>query len=160
MKTHFFLLFAFFSFCFSALIAQPEAIRELSASLPDHPDKSEFRFSGSWLKSLVDDNDKDSRRFRSIHIMSLPMDLSGISVTDMSRQLTAENFEILTSFRSGKDSGQIMLRETPEGITDLVLLFSDEDDDLTTISVAGLFTMEDLENIDLDVSGWEHVKGR
>lgn len=158
MKTS--ILFTFFLFLAASLLAQSQAVTQLAGLYPDDEIRSELTLSGSWLKMLTSGNDdaKESNGYlKKVHFLSVPRP-SGLSMRQFSNKIEREGYELLTSFRSNQDQGYILIKETRAGITDLVATFTGEEDKLVTISVSGLFTLDDLDNLDVDIDGWGNVK--
>lgn len=158
MKT---IITSFLLFFAIGLSAQPSAIRALAAQAPDGDESSEFTMSGSWLRSLTqgehEDGSKKDGFLESLHFLNTPS-VSGITPKTLSRQLEAEGYELLTSFRSNGDEGFILIKENARAITDLVAVFQGEKEKITTITVGGEFQWEDLNDMDIDVDGWDRVK--
>lgn len=158
MKTP--LLFTFFLFLLGSLFAQSKAVTQLASLYPDDEVRSELTLSGTWLKMLTSSNDeaKQSNGYLTkVHFLSVPRP-EGMSPRQFSGKIEREGFELLTSFRSNQDQGYILIKETSKGITDLVATFAGEENKLVTISVSGLFTFDDLDNLDVDIDGWGNVK--
>ena len=153
MKTAFvIILFAFFNF----LTAQPDAIQRL---VDEFNSEAEIELKGNFLNSLFKPKESNGsdRHLSSLHVYTTPADQQ-LSITGISTELENEGFEILTSFRKGKEGGNILIRETPRGITDIVLLVKGEEGKLTSISVGGLFSLDDLKDVNIDVDGWQHFR--
>ncbi|MEM9834860.1 MAG: DUF4252 domain-containing protein [Bacteroidota bacterium] len=158
MKTSFFALL--FCLC-SSLYAQPAAIQALAKQYPDDEVRNELTLSGSWLKMLTSNDDaadEDKGYLNVLHFLSVPMD--GRNTQRFSQQLEREGYELLTSFRSNGDQGYLLIKEARNRVTDLVAIFNGEQEKLTTISVSGDFSLDDLNDVDIDVDGWDHVKKR
>jgi len=153
MKTAFvFILAAFFNF----LVAQPDAIQRLTNEFNS---EAEIELKGSFLNNLFNGKDAkhSERHLSSLHVYTTPAS-PRLSIATVSADLKQEGFELLTSFRNGKEGGNILIRETPRGITDIVLLVTGDEGKMTSISVAGLFSLDDLEQVDINVDGWNHFR--
>lgn len=157
MKT--FILFTILLLLTGGLFAQSNAVTQLASLYPSDEVRSELTISGSWLKILTSgDEDKASKGYlKKVHFLSVPRP-GGMSTRQFSDNIQREGYELLTSFRSNQSQGYLMIKESKAGITDLIATFAGEDDKLVVITVSGLFNLDDLDNVDLDIDGWGNVK--
>ena len=157
MKTS--ILFTLILLFTGSLFAQPVTVNQLASLYPDDEIRSELTLSGSWLKMLTsgDENKESQGHLNKIHFLSVPHP-DGMSMRQFSNKIEREGYELLTSFRSNQSQGYILIKENNKGITDLVATFAGEENKLVTISVSGLFTLDDLDNLDVDIDGWGNVK--
>lgn len=157
MKTLIFSLFCLLTI--SALSAQSQTIHNLAAATSDMEDQTSLNLSGSWLQSLTksDDGNFDTR-LESLQILNLPTN-AGVSFPALSEDLYNEGFELLTEMRSGGSRTEILIKENAQGITDLVLI-AKGDDNFTAISLSGLIVLDELDDMNIDVDGWDNFNGR
>jgi len=79
-------------------------------------------------------------------------------LTQLMKSVKNEKFEDLINIRDGQSSVQILVRDSKKGITDLLLVVQDqEEDDFVLLSIQGLFKYEDLKDLDIDFNGKEHL---
>ncbi|NNE29236.1 MAG: DUF4252 domain-containing protein, partial [Saprospiraceae bacterium] len=71
--------------------------------------------------------------------------------------LVREGFETLTEIRSDGDLIKFLIREKKGNITDLVAIINGDDGSMV-IALEGSFRMEDLDNLDLDIEGFDKIK--
>ena len=108
-------------------------------------------------KFVDDDGARDVVRHLSrVRVMTVPAAtrIPGEAIRELREGVKSESFEDFFMAREGSDRIEVLIRESGEGITDLLLLLQDrEEDQLTLVSVEGLFRFKDLENLTLDFEG-------
>lgn len=144
------------------LPAQAQTIRQLALLTEGEEERNEFTIRGSWLQSSSSQDEAtatSSRKsfLRQLHFLNVPI-TEAVSPQKIYRQLAREGFELLSSFRSNGHQGYILIKENPKGITELVALLSGEENSLSSISLSGLFSLDDLDSFNITVDGWEEVK--
>lgn len=157
MRNNFLFLFLLL---IGSLWAQPQAIRQLALLTEGEAERNEFTIGGSWLQSSSSQSEAaaSSKSFlRQLHFLKVPMAAS-VSPQKIYRQLEREGFDLLTSFRSNGHQGYILTKENTKGITDFVALFQEEENSLSSISLSGLFSLDDLDSFHIEVDGWDEVK--
>jgi|APTNR8051073442_1049403.scaffolds.fasta_scaffold03878_5 hypothetical protein len=77
-------------------------------------------------------------------------------VLGLRQSLRAKSFEDLLFVRDGLDKIDIMIRETPEAITDVVLLIQ-EPEGFTLLSLEGWLRYDDLRRLNIDVDGMAYL---
>ncbi len=112
-------------------------------------------------RSFMDDETSDLlKKFSKVQLLVIedakivnPSDL-----TSLMKSVKKEKFEDLINVRDGLSRVQILVRDSKKGITDLLLVVQDqEDDDFVLLSIQGLFKYEDLKELDIDFNGKEHL---
>ena len=157
MKTLFFPLFCLLSL--ATLSAQSQAISNLAAATNGIEDRTSLNLSGSWLESLTSSDEGDFvTHLESLQILSLP-ESADVSFRELSEDLYNEGFELITETRNGGNRTEILIKENAQGITDLVLITKD-DEDFTAISLSGLIVIDELDNMNIDVDGWDNFQRR
>ncbi len=146
----------------SSLFAQPKAILDLAALPFEEVARDEFSLGGAWLQSLFTSTDNDSKgdaqkgHIRKLYFLRLPG--TAASPLRLSAQLEKEGYEMLTSFRSSKEQVYFLAKENNAGITDLVAFLYGEADSLITIYLSGLFRLEQLADLNVDLTGWPAIQ--
>lgn len=82
--------------------------------------------------------------------------VSASEVLGLQQSLRAKDFEDLMYIRDGQDHIDILIRETPKAITDVVLLIR-EPESFTLISLEGWLRYEDLRDLNINIDGMAHL---
>lgn len=112
-------------------------------------------------RSFMDDETSNIlKKFSKVQLLVID-DSKIVNPSDLTHLLKSvkkEQFEDLINIRDGLSSVQILVRDSKKGITDLLLVVQDqEEDDFVLLSIQGLFKYEDLKDLDIDFNGKEHL---
>ncbi len=122
---------------------------------------------GFIIKAIgIFSGDKDAREvtrhlshLRVLTIEGGPRLLSP-EISSLTEELRRDKFEDFIEFREGKEGGRILIRENKRGITDLVLLLNGDENEFILVSLEGLFSFKDLQELDIDFNGKDYLSGK
>jgi hypothetical protein len=157
------LLFLFLSTCLigTSASAQSKTINSFIKKQGRLAESEHLDIGGFVLKvaaklSKDEEVGEVARHLSRLRVMTVPeaSRIPAAALTDLRQGVKSERFEDFFYAREGSDRIEVLLREGEEGITDLLLLLQDkEEDSLTLVSVEGLFRFKDLENLSLEFEG-------
>ena len=124
-------------------------------------DSEHLNIGGFVLKiaaKFVDDDDASRivRHLSRLRVMTVPgaSRISAEAIRDLKQGVRSESFEDFFMAREGGQRIEVLVRDTEEGITDLLMLIQESDEDkLTLVSVEGLFRFSDLKDLSLEFEG-------
>ncbi|MGB3548979.1 MAG: DUF4252 domain-containing protein [Saprospiraceae bacterium] len=126
-----------------------------------------LNLGGFIIKAIgVFSGDADAREVtrRLSHLRVLTIDngprLLSPEITGLTEELRRDKFEDFIEFREGKEGGRILIRENKRGITDLVLLLNGDENEFILVSLEGLFSFKDLQELDIDFNGKDYLSGK
>lgn len=164
MKTTAFVL-ALFVAATTSLTAQADPIRAFVNKYKELEEAENINLGGFVLTlaaGFTDDEEAAQLLKKVSHLRILTIDQADlVSPTDLlglRQSLQAKDFEDLMYIRDGLDHIDILVRETPKAITDVVLLIR-EPESFTLISLEGWLRYEDLRELNIDINGMSHLSG-
>jgi hypothetical protein len=107
---------------------------------------------------FVDDDDASQivRHLSRLRVMTVPeaSRISAKAIQTLKQGVRSESFEDFFMAREGGQRIEVLVRDTEDGITDLLLLIQERDEDkFTLVSVEGLFRFSDLKDLSLEFEG-------
>lgn len=147
-----------------ASFAQSKAIEDFYNHFRGQEDISQVELQGGILNlvaKFTDESDADELIRKVTRLRVLNMDEGNlVSKSDLSRLVKAvkqDHFEDLMQIRDEGDDIQILIREQKGAVTDiLVLIYGD--DNFTMLSLEGKMRFKDIQNLDLEFEGGEHLE--
>ena len=142
--------------------AQSRTLDTYFDAFPDSDDILKVELSGFFLNLTAKTDNGDSYRSKGIKSLRLvgtdkfnpiPKGVKNRLIPGLQR----EGFETLSEIRSDGDQIKFLIRESKGYITDLVAIIRGEDGSMV-IALEGSFRMEDLDNLDLDIEGFDKIK--
>jgi len=146
------------------LNAQNQIIQSFFDAVPESEDIFRFEFSGSILKLALGDEDEGEKnllqKIKAIRLMGADQtsDLPNVALGRLTKGLRSSSFEPLAEFRDGGSKVQFMIRENDQYISDFIARIQDGDGGFFLISIEGEFSYDDIQGLDLDIDGMDHLK--
>lgn len=149
----------------SASFAQPKAIKSFYDKYKNLDGVEDVKVQG-WLLKLAAgfaDEDPEAKRLlkKITNLRILTMDqgnlVSSQEYNQLVKNIKQEAFEDLFMVKEDGKNIQFMIREKGETITDLLLLIRG-DDEFVLLSLEGLLKFSDLNDLNIEVNGSEHLK--
>ena len=144
--------------------AQTPSVEQFFEKYNDYEDSFEISLQGWMLKgaSLFADDDVSKDLMRKISkLRVLIMDEGSlVSKQDIGRLLKnvrGQQFEDLMEIRDDGNKINFLIRENNNQITNVLMLLKG-DDDFILISLEGLLKFEDLNRLEINVTGGDHFK--
>ncbi|HMQ49937.1 MAG TPA: DUF4252 domain-containing protein [Saprospiraceae bacterium] len=146
------------------VFAQSESILQFYDKYKQQENVTNVKMQGWVLKlaSNFSDDEEGKKLLEKItQLRVLVMEEGNLVSPDEYKSLVKkvgkDKFELLMNLREGKEVIDIFIREDAESITDVLLLVSG-DDQFVLLSLEGKFQLSDLNDLDFDVEGAEHLK--
>ncbi len=144
-------------------MAQSPAVENFYNEYRHAPNVIDLNFHGEIIKFAFQGEDKSTgdliERISQLRIMIME-DKNIVKKGDyreLVSNLKDDRFEELMTFREGGSDIEILLREKGAIITDVILLLNG-DDEFIMLSLEGLFRFEDLNDLNLNIEGSEHLQ--
>lgn len=135
-------------------------IDRLFDAVQETEDVFKFELSGFFLNLAKDNEDgKKKNGIKAIRVLGADHAdlLPGSALSQLQKGLRANSFETLSEIRSGGDRVQIMMKENKNVISEFVALIKG-DDGVLVISIEGAFNLDDIEQLDIDIDGFDTLK--
>lgn len=161
MKSIFVLFFtAMLTFC----QAQNESIERFYSKYTKLENVTEINISGNLLNLVATYSDENSEgkvleKISKLRILAID-DQHIVETSDKKAMLSGlrkNHFEELMQIRDGKSRIDFMIREKGNKITNILMLVDDEDS-FFLLSLEGNITWKDIEKLNIDIDGAEHLK--
>ncbi len=146
------------------LNAQNQIIQSFFDAVPESEDIFRLEISGSILKFALGDEAEGERKLvnkiKAIRLMGADQstDLPSYALGKLTKGLRSSTFEPLAEFRDGGDKVEFMIRENGKYISDFVARIQDGDGGFFFFSIEGNFSYDDIQGLDLDIDGMDHLK--
>lgn len=158
------LLFLLAVLCLSATsFAQSKSIENFYQQYKNSSEVNQFNLSGGLLKMMVSGEDKEDGNLleRVTNLRLMIMDDGSLVKRNDYRQLLKnlkkEKFEELMQIKDQGSSVDFFFREDGDMVTDVIISVHDEGG-FILLSLEGLFKFSDLNDLNIDMQGAEHLK--
>ncbi len=162
MKNILSFLFLFFSI---SLFAQNQVIQDFYDKYNDLENVNEVKLQG-WLLELAAeyaDKTEEEKMLKKISFLRVMIMSEGnlVQPAELKRfikDIQQEDFAELIQIRDGAAVVNVFIREEGKDITDVLAVINDQEDGFILLSLEGHIQFSDLNNLNINVSGMDHLK--
>jgi len=146
------------------LNAQNKIVQSFFDNVPESEEIFRLEISGTILKLALGDEDEGEKnlfqKIKAIRLMGADQssDVPHLALGKLTRDLKSSTFEPLAEFRDGGDKVEFMIRENDKYISDFIAKIQDNEGGFFFISIEGNFSYDDIQGLDLDIDGLDHLK--
>jgi len=148
-----------------SLFAQNQVVQDFYDKYNDLENVNEVKLQGWLLEMAAEYSDKNEEAkmlekisFLRVMIMSEGNLVQTSELEKFIKDIEKEDFAELMQIRDGGALVNIFIREEGSEITDVLALINDEEDAFILLSLEGRIQFEDLNNLNINVSGMDHLK--
>lgn len=128
-----------------------------------HNEAEHFKIGGLLLDLAVGFTDDDEakgilKKLKRIRLLTIENDnpVSKEDYKQLIRHMDAEKYAPLIKVKNGNENVNIYVQEKHDFISEIIVLIN-SDDDFLLLQLDGKFKFEDLNDLDLDIKGGEHL---
>ena len=155
-------LFLFFSI---SLFAQNQVVQDFYDKYNELENVDEVKLQGWLLKLAAEyaDETEEEKMLEKISFIRVMIMSEGnlVKPKDLKafiKDIQKENFSELMQIRDGGALVNVFIREEGKEITDVLALINDKEDAFILLSLEGRIQFSDLNNLNINVSGMDHLK--
>ena len=146
------------------LMGQSKVVQNFYNKYKNYEDTEEIELKGWVLKlaaKFTDEENGEHLLSRITRLRTLTMQngslVSGSEYQRLVKAVHKDRFEDLMNFKDADDNIQIMIRESGETITDVLVLISGSEN-FTLLSLEGRLKFSDINDLHIDLDGAEHFE--
>ena len=149
------------------VFAQNQIISDFYDQYTEQEEVTDVKLQG-WLLRLAtnDESEAESEEvevlkgisFLRVLVMSEGNLVKPHELKKFVKDLQKAEFAELMKIRDGSGSIDIFIREEGENVTDLTAIINDADDGFILLSLEGRIPFSELNNLNIEVEGMEHLK--
>ena len=147
-----------------AIFAQNQSIAKFYAKYKDYKNVTNINLEGWGLKLATNfSKDKDTkeglRQVTKLNVMIMENGniVARTDVKQLLKNVRQDKFEELMSFREGKSTISILIKEKKEAITNLLVVVNGEKD-FILLNIEGWLNFSDLSKLNIDIEGGKYLK--